>query len=1244
MSHTFDAYHKWLGIPPEEQPPNHYRLLGLPPLEDDPDVIEHAADQRMSHLRTLQVGRRAELSQRLLNDVAAARVVLSNPEKKAAYDATLRQELEAQAAGPVEPELAGLFEQTAPAASPVARRAVPRKKSLGQGPIVGTVAVAGLLVLGLLVWVLSSGRKPPNETAATPKSPRETTVRDRHQPDPPPPPPPADPPPKPPDEPAGDQPPTPEEATVEALIEQGKLSENLLKPDRWGVRGDSKLPFDRQGELFVGDNGTDTSLRRSALQQVLLNQASAEPIVATLWSKAEGVSGKADPNYSLYLEFVHTDGTHASARSVKFDVATHDWQRRELLVTPEKPLKKMFVNILFSHHGGKVWFRDPELRVVRPPSVETPVVAETPQTTEPEPQTPEEKEKLPIPSQTDQEKITKQLSEVYKIADLKRPSEKRKLAGELLELGKKSEEPAERFTVLRKAMELARDAGDAAQMLEAIDAIGVDFQVDVLGVKEKMLVSFAGDVTTSTEIESFVEASTGVMDQAMAEDRYELAANLADRAYALCRKPQGRKFRKQAHDRRIEVQKLYESWKEVRDALAKLKEDPENPAANLAAGRWYCFEKADWPRGLPYLARSGDAKLKSLAAQELESPPDEPADQLKLADAWWDLAEKRSDNEKDSLRLRAGCWYKAIGGELTSSLTKAKVEKRLAEIAKLGRPIPDAPNRRPQPEQTAAADAPAPAVEKPAPDETLIAEDEHKGHAGDIHHNATYVLRGSEPTVLGKTAIRFKALAGQNESQGKVLLSLDGVKWAPLGVWTDATCAVAQVHTQNWQTLSFPSTYREKQAKELHVRFQYERGNERLDISRVEWVRSTRPTADAPGPEVEKPAETPAPDAQPGESFALNRWVDLLESVDFGRDRVEGKWKRMRDKLLVTPSGCARMMLPVKVEGEYDLEVAFSRTAGNGPVAIILPVGPRLCQFVLDDYSGHKSGIDLIGGENRSENSTGKSTDKLASKKVYTMLLSVRSQGETAGVEVSLEGEQILRWAGKRSLLSVPLKWMLPEFNRPALAALENTTVFESARLRVVSGQASPVPRDGKSVKPPARRFMSLPTVVNLFGLDRSKWKVEGDHLKGDPGSFDVAVAQETHSLAGISNRGLTMASRPVATFEFGFKIKAKHYQTIRVYIDGCRYYYARGGYENTCTRIMVDKQNIRHDRKISSADQWCSLTAAMEGDTLKFYYNEQLEYECKVPEGTGGKHVIHVGFASHWGPIYVKDFYLEMK
>ncbi|MBC8350770.1 MAG: hypothetical protein H8E66_02205 [Planctomycetes bacterium] len=92
MSDSFDPYHVWLGIPPEEQPPDHYRLLGLRQFEENRDVISHAAEQRMSHLRSMQAGPRSEQTQIILNQLAAARASLLTPDQKSAYDAKLHDQ------------------------------------------------------------------------------------------------------------------------------------------------------------------------------------------------------------------------------------------------------------------------------------------------------------------------------------------------------------------------------------------------------------------------------------------------------------------------------------------------------------------------------------------------------------------------------------------------------------------------------------------------------------------------------------------------------------------------------------------------------------------------------------------------------------------------------------------------------------------------------------------------------------------------------------------------------------------------------------------------------------------------------------------------------------------------------------------------------------------------------------------------------------------------------------------------
>jgi hypothetical protein len=81
VADDFDPYYTWLGIRPEEQPADHYRLIGLRQFEDHADVISNALDQKMQFLRTLQVGKRAALSQKLLNEISAAGGCLLDKQK-----------------------------------------------------------------------------------------------------------------------------------------------------------------------------------------------------------------------------------------------------------------------------------------------------------------------------------------------------------------------------------------------------------------------------------------------------------------------------------------------------------------------------------------------------------------------------------------------------------------------------------------------------------------------------------------------------------------------------------------------------------------------------------------------------------------------------------------------------------------------------------------------------------------------------------------------------------------------------------------------------------------------------------------------------------------------------------------------------------------------------------------------------------------------------------------------------------
>lgn len=101
MPEDFDPYYRWLGISPKDRPPNHYRLLGVEVFEGDVDVISYAADRQMGYVRQFQSGKHSTASQKILNEVAAARVCLLDPVKKKSYDDELGAKLSSAVAASV---------------------------------------------------------------------------------------------------------------------------------------------------------------------------------------------------------------------------------------------------------------------------------------------------------------------------------------------------------------------------------------------------------------------------------------------------------------------------------------------------------------------------------------------------------------------------------------------------------------------------------------------------------------------------------------------------------------------------------------------------------------------------------------------------------------------------------------------------------------------------------------------------------------------------------------------------------------------------------------------------------------------------------------------------------------------------------------------------------------------------------------------------------------------------------------
>ncbi|MEK6236429.1 MAG: hypothetical protein N2C14_17110, partial [Planctomycetales bacterium] len=100
---SFDPYEYWLGVPPTEQPANHYRLLGLKVFETDAVHIQRTADHWLAFFGSLLGGDYAAPAKQLRDEVSAASAVLLDVNQKQQYDAWLQQSQATSAANPVNP-------------------------------------------------------------------------------------------------------------------------------------------------------------------------------------------------------------------------------------------------------------------------------------------------------------------------------------------------------------------------------------------------------------------------------------------------------------------------------------------------------------------------------------------------------------------------------------------------------------------------------------------------------------------------------------------------------------------------------------------------------------------------------------------------------------------------------------------------------------------------------------------------------------------------------------------------------------------------------------------------------------------------------------------------------------------------------------------------------------------------------------------------------------------------------------
>src|SRR5262249_3177649 len=96
--------------------------------------------------------------------------------------------------------------------------------------------------------------------------------------------------------------------------------------------------------------------------------------------------------------------------------------------------------------------------------------------------------------------------------------------------------------------------------------------------------------------------------------------------------------------------------------LRPLRDKPNDPAANLALGRFACFSAGSWFKGVNFLANRSDAELAALAQRDAQAQAQaNAATRAEVGEGWWQQADKEPAKlQQETIRQRARYWFRRV--------------------------------------------------------------------------------------------------------------------------------------------------------------------------------------------------------------------------------------------------------------------------------------------------------------------------------------------------------------------------------------------------------------------------------------------------------------------------------------------------------------------------------------------------------------------------------------------------------
>ncbi len=311
---------------------------------------------------------------------------------------------------------------------------------------------------------------------------------------------------------------------------------------------------------------------------------------------------------------------------------------------------------------------------------------------------------------------------------------------------------------------------------------------------------------------------------------------------------------------------------------------------------------------------------------------------------------------------------------------------------------------------------------------------------------------GAIPLLLKSDNVKWKRGADL-EQKALIVTTLQvaaGDAWWDLAIAeTGAAKSALMLRAGHWYSLASPSLTAGVQKQIVAKRL--------AEIDTLEVVVSRKTdVVTKPSPPQSTAPETPK---------TSTGWVDLLqwsEGVEWAprgenwNTNLAGPASKNGITLLAQKGG--KFPLPATIDGNYEMELEFTRTEGKDSVSVFFPVGIHNMHFECSGDAGTRSGVHFIDGKNgfRNDSPATRSPSPLQNGVRHRLLFNVKRINDQAEFQIGLDNEpNWIKWKGPYSSLTNVEEstiWKLPTTRHPWIGSWESRVEFHKIRVRMLSG------------------------------------------------------------------------------------------------------------------------------------------------------------------------------------------------